>query len=355
MRLVSFCQTSLLVLICTISFAQSNSSLKVAVYDSPPFGLQYEDGTYGGLMVELWEEIASEIDIQYEYELTDMDELMLGLNDETYQVGLGAISITPSREILVDFSHAVNPSGTGIAVKSGTIKSNFFAYAKPIVFSLLRLVISLLLLLVISGTLVWYFERRKNDAVFHRKIKGLGDGLWWAAVTMTTVGYGDKVPKTRIGRSIAIAWMFIGIIMVSLFTADASSIFTTIKLDSHVQTVDDLRNIRVGAAEKSSGQEFLIREHVKHIPYDDLEQAIDAMLNHEIDAIVSNVPVLLYLNKHKYHNQLLVSSKLLLKNNMGIALSEDSELREQINQILLKKISEPQWQQSLYKYLGETN
>lgn len=42
----------------------SQGVLQVAVYDSPPFGLQYPDGTCGGLMVELWEGLAS--DLNYE-------------------------------------------------------------------------------------------------------------------------------------------------------------------------------------------------------------------------------------------------------------------------------------------------
>lgn len=333
----------------------AGDTLQVAVYDSPPFGFVYEDGSYGGLMVEIWEDIASELKLGYKYSLTDMDGLLNGLQNKIFDVGLGAISITPRRETMVDFTQPVNPSGTGIAVISDSFKNSIFAYAKPIILSLARLILSLSFLLVVAGTLVWFFERRKNPEIFEKRIHGLGDGLWWAAVTMTTVGYGDKVPKTKFGRVIAIAWMFIGIIMVSLFTADASSIFTTVKLDSHIQTVDDLRSIRVGAASKSSGQEFLLREHLKHTAFEHVEDALNALLNNEIEAVVSNVPVLLYLNKHKYNNKLIISSKLLLKNNMGIALTDESPLREKIDQILLQKITEPKWQNSAYKYLGEVD
>jgi ABC-type amino acid transport substrate-binding protein len=62
----------LLISICLLPFglvaygqASKSSSLgktlKVAVYDSPPFGFTYDDGTYGGLMVEIWEVIAQEL------------------------------------------------------------------------------------------------------------------------------------------------------------------------------------------------------------------------------------------------------------------------------------------------------
>ncbi|MCD4736391.1 MAG: transporter substrate-binding domain-containing protein [Bacteroidales bacterium] len=327
--------------------------LKIAVYDSPPFGFMNPDSTFGGLMVEMWEEIARELGWNYEYYQTDMAGLLDGVNHGNFDVGLGSISITAEREQIVDFSQPVNPSETGIGVARSSLKSNFFTYTKPILFSLGSLIGSLIIILLISGTLVWLVERHRNPNHFNRKIHGLGDGLWWAAVTMATVGYGDKVPITKLGRMIAICWMFISIILVSLFTASASSIFTTVRIESQIQNGNDLRRVKVGAAINSSGEEFLIREHISYIKYDNIEIAINEMIAGNIDAVVSNVPVMRYLKHHRYHKQLLISPKYLIKNNMGIALPQDSPLTEELNRVLLEKIAEPKWQKSVYKYLGE--
>ena len=51
----------------------------------------------------------------------------------------------------------------------------------------------------------------------------LGVGLWWAAATVTTVGYGDVVPSSREGRLISGALMFLGIASLALLTAIAAS------------------------------------------------------------------------------------------------------------------------------------
>lgn len=54
-------------------------------------------------------------------------------------------------------------------------------------------------------------------------ITSAGDALWWAATTVTTVGYGDRYPVTTTGRFIAVALMFVGVAVVSSLTAVIAS------------------------------------------------------------------------------------------------------------------------------------
>ncbi|WP_291056794.1 potassium channel family protein [Herbiconiux sp.] len=50
-------------------------------------------------------------------------------------------------------------------------------------------------------------------------IESFGDSIWWACVTMTTVGYGDYVPVTVLGRILAVILMFGGVAIVGVATA----------------------------------------------------------------------------------------------------------------------------------------
>ena len=56
-------------------------------------------------------------------------------------------------------------------------------------------------------------------------IQSFGDGVWWAIVTVTTVGYGDISPTTTEGRVIATCLMLLGIGVIGAFTATVASFF----------------------------------------------------------------------------------------------------------------------------------
>jgi voltage-gated potassium channel len=70
------------------------------------------------------------------------------------------------------------------------------------------------LFIVVIGLIFFLIERRPDAPAT------LGEALWWALVTMTTVGYGDVVPQTLAGRLLGAFAMFFGIALTSLITAD---------------------------------------------------------------------------------------------------------------------------------------
>jgi voltage-gated potassium channel len=59
----------------------------------------------------------------------------------------------------------------------------------------------------------------------HRDFDTFGDGLWWALQTVTTVGYGDIVPKNTVGRLIGAALMLNGIALIAVVTAGVTATF----------------------------------------------------------------------------------------------------------------------------------
>lgn len=75
-------------------------------------------------------------------------------------------------------------------------------------------------LLVVVGVLaVTDAERGAPGA----NIENLGDGFWWAAVTIATVGYGDRFPVSPIGKAVAVALMVGGVALLGVVTATIAS------------------------------------------------------------------------------------------------------------------------------------
>jgi voltage-gated potassium channel len=77
------------------------------------------------------------------------------------------------------------------------------------------------LVLVVSAVAMYDVERRAEDP----NITSVGDALWWAATTVTTVGYGDRYPTTPAGRLIAVALMVVGIALLGVVTATVAAWF----------------------------------------------------------------------------------------------------------------------------------
>ena len=81
------------------------------------------------------------------------------------------------------------------------------------------LVGTILLLVYMSALSMVDHERSVPGA----NITSVGDGLWWAFVTVTSVGYGDFYPVTGLGRGIAVGLMFCGIALIGVVTATLAS------------------------------------------------------------------------------------------------------------------------------------
>jgi len=91
-------------------------------------------------------------------------------------------------------------------------------------------VLAAFVVLVLSSVFVLQFESKSPDA----NITTGGDALWWAVVTITTVGYGDEYPVTPGGRMTAVFVMFMGVgIIGSLASILASVLVPTAKSNGH--------------------------------------------------------------------------------------------------------------------------
>ena len=158
-------------------------------------------GRWTGISIDLWRQIAAELNLTYEFRELDQQNLLAGLTDRSLDVVVSMLTITPERLDKFDFTYPFYTTGLGIAVPVKE-KNAWISIIKQLFsHTVLVILIIIFLVLLIVGILVWLFERKLNHEHFGgNAIQGIGSGFWFAAVTMTAVGYGDKHPKTIGGR-----------------------------------------------------------------------------------------------------------------------------------------------------------
>ncbi len=97
--------------------------LIVGTKEAPPFSMKTSDGQWTGLSIELWRQIAAELNFRFEFKELTLKQLLGGVTDGSLDAAVAALTITPEREKKFDFTHAFYTTGLGIAVASQSAKS----------------------------------------------------------------------------------------------------------------------------------------------------------------------------------------------------------------------------------------
>jgi ABC-type amino acid transport substrate-binding protein len=339
------------------AFSQDDGStspqLLVGVVVAPPVYIKTTDNRWEGLGVELWQAVAQRMGAPFEFrEFSSFEALLDALGKKEIDV-IPAVSVQGRFEAVMDFSQSYLKSGLSIAVPTEGVDYRWMNVIKS-VFStqILKAVVLLFLMSLIVGIIVWSFEKRHNSEMFgDGNVKGIGHGIWWALVTMTTVGYGDKAPKTMGGRISAIIWMIFSIVFIASFTAAITTQLTLTELRGKVQGFNDLYHARVGCISGSEGFAFLAKKGVAIIPFDNMQKGLSAVESKRIDAFVQDEKILQYLIKKEFPGRMQVIGGTFDEYFVSIALQQNSMLRKSINKALLKFMKTESWNELLNRYI----
>jgi polar amino acid transport system substrate-binding protein len=342
----------------------ARTRLVVGLTQSPPFCIHGEDGSWSGISVELWHWIAADLGVDTEFR----ESTVTGLFDDLapgrpLDVSIGALTITAEREDRLDFSESFYLSGLSVAVKTAPSAGGVLAWLERVlVWNFWRIVAALIASLVLVALLIWALEHKSNPKEFGGEGKvhrGIGSALWWSAVTMTTVGYGDLAPRSAAGRLVALAWMFISLFLVSWFTASMASILTTERMDAGtgglvVRGPDDLRRLHVGAIAGTSSEDYLRRHQVDYLRVP-AKEFLDVLLTGRVQAVLGDAPTLRYVARSEmYAGKITVLPQTFQLEPYGIALRDGSPWRKPVDRALLHRLASPEWPDLLYRYTGGT-
>jgi ABC-type amino acid transport substrate-binding protein len=329
-------------------------NLRVVTKNFVPFAFE-QNGQYVGFSIDLWKEIAKELNIDYEiYKEQSINDLLNAVSTGPADVGIAGITITSIREETVDFSYPFFETGLQILISAHSFSpvSPFFSLLfSPIFLQTVGFIISMVL---VVAHLIWYFERNDNSAMFPREYAlGIPEAIWWAVVTVVTVGYGDKVPNNRMGRIIATVWMFGGILLISYFTASMTSALTVQQLSSDITNVTDLIGKQVATVEGSTAADYLKNRPLGVLEFKTIGETFQALEEKKVNAIVYDSPVLVYYASGEKAGKVKLVGPVFQQQSYGIAFKEKSEYREPINRVLLTLKENGSYNKIYEKWFGE--
>ncbi len=310
--------------------------LRVATIERVPFVVKRGTG-FIGYSIELWDAVAKEL--VFTYELVEFDvfaDMLAAVKRGDVDIAVANISVTASREREMNFSHGIfnaglrilfhkdlraSPSWRGLLFSSGVLYTFCIA----------------LVILVIVAHLAWIIERHDVHTGFHQSyLKGIGDGFWWAAVTVTTIGYGDKSPRTVPGRVLGVVWMLAGVLLLGTFIGQISSSFATVRLGVPIAHPADLATFKIATVRGSTADRYLAAHHLDALRYDAPQQMFASILQGKADAAVFDAPILAYFAASEGRGNVRLAGPLLKPEKFGFALPTGSPYRERINRALLK-------------------
>lgn len=332
------------------SSATIQKKLKIGIFETPPF-VMHNGNKYSGLSVDSWKLVNNKLNADYTFETYDsLGALLDAVENGEVDFSINPVTVTDNRMKRMAFTQPYFISHTAIAKKK---ESNAWAFIQNLwSWKFFSAIFALVAILFLFGFLVWLFERKHNEEEFGgSKWRGLKEGFWWSAVTMTTVGYGDRSPRTTGGRIVGLIWMFTAIIMISSLTAGIASSLTVQSMNSKIKSPEDLQGLKVTTISNSSAEELLDLYKVKTNKVENEKEGIQRILDKKTNFFVYDEPILNYeIKRRGLQDDIEVLSKTLKKDYYSYSFPKNSTLINKINPVLMGVLKSLAWQNDIENY-----
>lgn len=316
----------------------SAGPVTVAVKPVEPFVYLNGDDPPTGYSIDLWNEVAAQLDLDTTWvEYDTVGEVIYALSLREVDVGIAAISMTSAREEIIDFSHPYFDSGMKLMVRSSEEQS-LWSTATGVLLRP-RLLIPLLvfaILTIVFGHLVWLAERRSNPDFPTPYGRGSAAGMWWAFSMITVGSDANKSINRNLGRVLSGIWMAVSLFTVAVVTGEVASALTVEQIRSDIGSVSDIDGRPVATVKETVAVASVQQRGLDYVETSTIDQAIDLLVEGEVDAVVFDAPVLEFRANTRPGLGVEVVGNLFDLDKYGIGFPQDSPLRGEVNPVLLE-------------------
>lgn len=284
----------LILFVLTDAYAREEITLnkvKTGVYVSPPFVMKDSAGYYGGMAIDIWELLENEMNFVSEYtEYQSWHSMMEAVTSGEVDMAVSSISVTYERAKHLKFSFPWFDSGLRILVKTsgqGTIWTELKRNGH------LQAYVWIVIIIVLITIILTIIHRRRESEFPRNWVDGFTESLYRLVLAIKT-GVVNNKEYNWIGKTLAVIWMLSGVGLVAYVTSSITSSMTTVALTHEIHSLSDLPGKRVGVLTGTVAEEYMQQRGYQTLGYENMQEAANALINDEIDAVVEDTPVLEY-------------------------------------------------------------
>jgi polar amino acid transport system substrate-binding protein len=316
---------------------QDKETLRVAVVPIAS-AIEWTGPRPTGVMIDIWQDLTGRLGkgTTFVREPT-FAKLIETLPAGTADVALGPLAITEEREKQFDLTHPIFHSGLRIAVRQKTNTGFLDALESLVSWELLELIGIVLGLALLSGHLLWWFERHGNEKSFPREYpRGVWEATWWIASTIVSGGCDDKHVDSALGRAIAYSWMVGGIVLIAALTSLLTATMTAERVTGTIHGVRDLAGRTVGCQTAAVSIASVRRRGAIVEEFASVHESLDALALGMVEAVVGENQQMMYLANQPNRRNIRLVGPIFDSFDYGIGLPAGSPLREGLNTAILR-------------------
>jgi ABC-type amino acid transport substrate-binding protein len=342
-----------------LAVADPSVRLRVGIADLPPWTIPPSADVpyWSGLAAQVWKDVSAELKLDYEVVQLPLDDATDALAGGKVDVVVAGLAIIPENLVRFTMTPPFDQSGISIATRvhsNLSFRSVMERMARIEVASWMGI---LILFALVFGVLFWAAERQRNPPIEGPAGHGIRESFWWSVVTLSTVGYGDRVPVTHPGRIIAMVWMAVGFVLITVSAGVVTSTLTVASLQPVVTDASGLARAKVGVVSGSTGEEYLRRARLDATRFDTFEVAMRELADERLDAIVGSTTTLVYLAERSGSRHVTVLPRPLERDFVGIGMrfGIDPGLEKRIDLAVLKSAQSAEYRALRATMMGEVD
>ena len=328
--------------------------LQVGIAERPPYSMKDEKGEWHGIGPDLWEEVAKKLGIKFQYEECLQSEMHQKLKSHEIDMILvigQSVDFLGTEDFTQPYVFSHGAAVIGFSSITNTIENIMKHLVQSGVFFIM--LIMFLAMLVISLILV-HFEGRQEDGHFVESdpVKRFASALWFTAVNMTCIGYGDSEKLSMAGRTITFLWMMMGILFISLFTGTVVSSITTAELNSSLTRIEDLSHYRCGVFAGAKMEKVLLAKGIPARKYPTLMEGFGALQRGQISAFAVDAISATTIVNQEYPGQFKICVMPTVQLLYSFAFRKNDPLFDPVNNEVIRTTLSTDWRSRIEHWSG---